>query len=189
MSIAWRSTSRRSRRRRSSGNEGRAAAGLGAAGLGPLARSAAAPVCEPPRQPRTIVRRPGVGGTRAPAATASLALVRATADRRPRRLGLLLSARLAAPAADRRADAVRAPTPRVRRRSALRRQPGAPLRDETGRSSVLVAKRDPPRMGDDLQHARAVAEQVARQLEQGYEHVAPANATFLGFTDPPAGPD
>ena len=39
------------------------------------------------------------------------------------------------------------------------------------------------------QHARAVAEQVTRQLEQGYEHVAPANATFLGFTDPPAGPD
>jgi hypothetical protein len=41
----------------------------------------------------------------------------------------------------------------------------------------------------DAAHVEAVAEQVARQLEQGYEHVAPANATFLGFTDPPAGPD
>jgi hypothetical protein len=40
----------------------------------------------------------------------------------------------------------------------------------------------------DAAHVEAVAEEVARQLEQGYEHLAPANATFVGFTDPPAGP-
>jgi hypothetical protein len=41
----------------------------------------------------------------------------------------------------------------------------------------------------DAAHVDAVAEELTRQLERGYEHVAPANATFLGFTDPPAGPD
>lgn len=39
------------------------------------------------------------------------------------------------------------------------------------------------------EHVQAVAREVAEQLELGYEHLAPANARFLGFTDPPAGPD
>src|SRR5262245_29335491 len=40
----------------------------------------------------------------------------------------------------------------------------------------------------DAAHVEAVAAEFARQLEQGYEHLSPANASFVGFTDPPAGP-
>jgi hypothetical protein len=39
------------------------------------------------------------------------------------------------------------------------------------------------------EHAHEVAEAITRQLERGYEELEPANSTFLGFTDPPAGPD
>ena len=47
-----------------------------------------------------------------------------------------------------------------------------------GRQAMRMAWRT------DAAHAAAVAEQVARQLELGYDRVQPHNAVFEGFTDP-----